>query len=537
MSKRRALILTLLEKCKSMKQLKQAHAQMITSNLAQEPYALSRLMAHFSLDPTPSALAHSLLLFDHIQRPTICIYNTMIKALLLHNHFIHTLQIYGRMLVHGHRPDHYTLPSLFKACASLQDSQMGDRIHALSLKLGLASDIFVANALIQMSVCCGDLIGARKVFDEMPLRSEVSWTVLISGYAKRGEVEIARQLFDEAPVKDRGIWGAMISVYVQNNCFKEGLVMFRMMQLADLEADEAVLVSVLCACGQLGALDVGLWVHGYVERVGLRLGVRLGTALVDMYMKCGSLGLAKKVFDEMRDRDSVCWNVMIMGLGVHGDGEGAFELFEGMQKAGFRPDDVTFIAIFTACNHSGMVCEGLREFGRMWEVYGIEPKGEHFGCVVDFLGRAGLFEEAMGVIRRIPASTSPLEEAIAWRALLSACWNHGETQLAEVAADRLVQLERHSGVYVLMSNIYAADGKFIDARRIRNMMKDRGVEKTPGCSSIEVNGSVHEFIAGEKIHPQMEEIYGILVKMNAQLDFAAHKPDLSEILEAKQTEA
>lgn len=351
-------------------------------------------------------------------------------------------------------------------------------------------------------------------------------------YTKRGEVEVARELFDESPVKDRGIWGAMISGYVQNNCFKEGLVLFRLMQLENLEADEAVLVSVLCACAQLGALDVGLWIHGYVERVRLPLGVRLGTALADMYLKCGSLGLARKVFHEMPERDSVSWNAMIMGLGTHGDGKGAFELFEEMQEAGFHPDDVTFIAIFTACNHSGMVYEGLREFGRMRDVYGIEPKGEHFGCVVDFLGRAGLFEEAMGIIRRIPASTGPLEEAIAWRALLSACWNHGETQLAEVAAERLVRLEQHSGVFVLLSNIYAADGKYNDARRIRNMMKHRGVEKTPGCSSIEVNGSVHEFVAGEKTHPQMEEIYGILVKMNAQFLYAAHKPDISEVLGA-----
>lgn len=181
MSKRRRLVLSLLEKCKAMEQLKQAHAQLITSDLAQEPYALSRLMAHFASDSTPSALAHTLLLFDQIQRPTICIYNTMIKALLVHNRFIPTLQMYGRMLVQGLRPDHYTLPSLIKACASLQDSRTGERLHALSLKLGLGSHVFVANALIQVQVACGDLSGARKVFDEIPLRTEVSWTLMISG--------------------------------------------------------------------------------------------------------------------------------------------------------------------------------------------------------------------------------------------------------------------------------------------------------------------------------------------------------------------
>lgn len=425
------------------------------------------------------------------------------------------------MLLDDQRPDHYTLPYLLKACANLRDNEMGERIHVLALKLGFISDIFVFNALIQMRVACGDLSGARKVFDEIPLRSEVSWTVMISGYSKQGEVDSARLLFDKAPVKDRGIWGAMISGYVQNNCFKEALVMFRLMQLSDLEADEAVLVSALCACAQLGALDLGIWIHGYATRIGLPLGLRFGTALVDMYVKCGNLSAGRKVFDDMRVRDLVCWNVMIMGLGVHGDGECAFKLFAEMQKAGFRPDDVTFIAIFSACSHSGMVYEGLREFNRMKQAHGIEPRGEHYGCVIDFLGRAGLFDEAIAIIQRMAASSRPSEKAIAWRALLSACRNHRQPQLAEVAAEHLVRLECHSGVYVLLSNIYADDGNYNNARRIRYMMKDRCVQKTPGCSSIEVNGAVHEFISGEKTHPQMDEIHGLLVTMkgNWSLDY------------------
>ncbi|KAF9626517.1 hypothetical protein IFM89_034451 [Coptis chinensis] len=251
----------------------------------------------------------------------------------------------------------------------------------------------------------------------MPVRSAVSWTVMISGYAKKGDVETSCLYFDNAPVKDRGIWGSMISGYVQNNCFKEGLEMFRLMQVAGFEPDEAVFVSVLSACAHLGAMDIGIWIHRYLDRKRSLLSIRLSTALIDMYARCGNLVLATKLFDDMGERDTICWNVMISGLAMHGDGQNAIKLFKEMDKAGFKPNDITFIAVFTACSYSG------------------------------------------------------------------------------VAAERLFELERHSGAYVLLSNMYAADGRYDDAKRIRKIMKDRGVEKTPGCSSIDLNGLVHEFIA------------------------------------------
>ncbi|MCL7024689.1 hypothetical protein MKW94_023503 [Papaver nudicaule] len=279
----------------------------------------------------------------------------------------------------------------------------------------------------------------------------------------------------------------MISSYVQNNCFKEGLAMFRLMQLTDLEPDEGIFVSLLSGCAHLGSVDIGIWIHRYLMRKQLPMTVQLHTALIDMYAKCGNLDLAKNLFDGMQEKDVICWNVMISGFTIHGDVENALALFEEMEKHGFRPNDITFIA--------------------------------HYGCVINLLSRAGLFEEAKEIILRMPASCSPSDEAINWRALLSACCSHGETSLAEVATERLVQLERHSGVYVLLSNMYAGSGKYDDAKRIRKNMKERGVEKTPGCSSIEVNGFIHEFVAGEKTHPQLEEIHNVMEKMTDQLEY------------------
>ncbi|TYI36220.1 hypothetical protein ES332_A03G127300v1 [Gossypium tomentosum] len=288
---------------------------------------------------------------------------------------------------------------------------------------------------------------------------------MISGYGQMGDIDTARLLFDEAPVKDRGIWGAMISGYVKNNCFKEGLYMFRLMQMSDTEPDEAIF-----------------------------------------------------------QRDVVSWNVMISGMAMHGDGGSAIQLFRQMEKDGVRPDDITFIALFSACSCSGLAFEGLRILDRMCNVYMIEPKSEHFGCIIDLLIRGGLFEEANQIIQRMPDSSNPSDEAIAWRALLSSYCSSGEAKLAEVAAEKLMRLEDHSGVYVLLSNLYASSGKHYDAKRIKQMMKSRGVNKVPGCSSIKINGEVHEFIAGEKSHLQMEEIHLILEKLDKQLHHAGLSP-------------
>ncbi|XP_042515494.1 pentatricopeptide repeat-containing protein At5g66520-like [Macadamia integrifolia] len=509
--------LKLLEKCKNIKQLKQTHAQIITSGLGNDNFALSRILA-FCSDPHRGSLSHAWQLFEQIEQPTMCICNTMIKAFLHNGDLIKTIEMYIKMLQNGLYPDNYTLPYVLKACANLQNSRLGEQIHGSSVKLGFLLDIFVGNTLILMYSNCGKVESARRIFDEMPWQDAVTWTVLISGYVKWGDVDTARLLFDEALIKDKGVWGSMISGYVQNNCFKEGLQMFRLMQSTDLEPDEAIFASVLCACAHLGALDIGIWIHRYVNLIGIPLGVRLNTVLIDMYARCGYLSLARKLFDGMQQKDVICWNVMISGLAMQGDGDSALKLFSEMERVGLRPDDITFLAVLTACSHSGMVFEGLQMFNSMSEVYGIEPKSEHLGCMVDFLGRAGLFKEAKEIVQKIPSTSNASEKAIAWRALLNACCHHRETQLAELAAEQLMRLERHSGAYVLLSNMYAASGKYEDAKRIRKKMYTKGVEKIPGCSSIEINGSVHEFIAGEKTHLRMGEIHELLEKMNKHLE-------------------
>ncbi|RDX65461.1 Pentatricopeptide repeat-containing protein, partial [Mucuna pruriens] len=509
--------LVLLEKCKNMKHLKQAHAQVFTSGLDTNTFALSRLLA-FCSHPHQGSLTYACRVFEHIHHPTLCIFNTLIKTFLLNGKLYSTLHVFTKMLQSGSSPDNYTIPYVLKACAALPSCSLGEMVHGYGSKSGLVFDIFVGNSLMAMYSVCGDVVAARHVFDEIPRLSAVSWSVIISGYAKVGDVDSARLFFDEAPEKDRGIWGAMISGYVQNNCFKEGLCLFRLLQLTDVVPDESIFVSILSACAHLGALDIGIWIHRYMNRAMVPLSIRLSTSLLDMYAKCGNLDLSKRLFDSMREKDIVCWNAMISGLAMHGDGASALKLFSDMEKARMKPDDITFIAVFTACSYSGKAHEGLHLLHKMCSVYKIEPKSEHYGCLVDLLSRAGLFEEAMVMLRRVTNSWNGSEKTLAWRAFMSACCNHGQAQLAERAAERLLLLDNHSGVYVLLSNLYAASGKHSDARRVRDMMRNKGVDKAPGCSSVEIDGVVSEFIAGEETHPQMEQVHSVLEKMHMQFD-------------------
>ncbi|XP_071717629.1 pentatricopeptide repeat-containing protein At5g43790-like [Rutidosis leptorrhynchoides] len=513
--------LRLLEKCKNMKQLTQVHAQSITCGLSQNHYTLSRLLAFCSQPhhyPNIGSLSHGLSILKHVQQPSIILYNTMLKACLLQKELNMLFHLYKKLFENCIYPDNYTLPYVLKGCVYGESLSLGEMVHGHCVKLGLVFDRFVGNTLMMMYCFFGKVLDARHVFDEMPKHCVVSWTVLISGYAKVGDVEVARLVFDEAPVKDRGVWGAMVSGYVQNNCFKEGLEMFRLMQSTSIIPDEAILVSVLGACAYLGTLEIGIWIYKLVDEMNLKCSLKLGTALMDMYCKCGKLDVAEKVFDEMSERDTICWNVMISGLAIHGEGLRALRLFSKMEMTGVKPDDITFIAVFTACSYSGMEHEGLKIFNKMCDVYSINPKTEHYICIIDLLSRAGLFIEAKSIIERMPNYCSPKGKAVAWRAFLSACEGYKQIEFARIAAERLMELENDSGVYVLMSNLYSSTDDVDGLQRTRKLMKKRGLDKVPGCSSIEVGGIVNEFVAGEKTNDHIEEIHKLLENLNRQSD-------------------
>ncbi|KAL8153711.1 hypothetical protein V2J09_011471 [Rumex salicifolius] len=311
------------------------------------------------------------------------------------------------------------------------------------------------------------------------------------------------------------------------NSSMEPLVLFSEMQGSSVSPNEVTLVALISACADLGALAQGTWAHAYALKNKLVLNRFVITALIDMYAKCGCLAPARQLFDEFPHRDTLCYNAMIRGLAVHGYGHCALELFEQLKTEGLRPDEVTLIVTMNACSHAGLVTVGCRIFDTMEEDYAIEPKLEHFCCLVDLLGRAGRLEEAMERIEAMPMSPN----AVIWRSLLSASRVHGNVKIGELALNHLVELEPEtSGNYVLLSNMYAKSGQWDEANKVRRLMKERDIDKAPGSSLVEIDGAIHEFLMGDRTHPDSKEIYMKLEEMNMRLQNHGHMVRTEEVL-------
>lgn len=272
------------------------------------------------------------------------------------------------------------------------------------------------------------------------------------------------------------------------------------------------------ACqAEVGAIDQGRWIHGVVVRMGTMMDEFLGSVLIDMYCKCGSIERALTVFREVREKDVTVWTTMITGLAFHGHGRKALELFSEMHGE-VTPNEVTFVAVLTACSHCGLVDEGLELFNSMKENYGIEPRIEHYGCLVDLFARSGRLAQAKDVIEKMPMAPS----RSIWGAILSSCRTHGNLEMAEIASRELLKLEpEKEGGYVLLSNIYAATKKWSYSDKIRDIMESRGVKKTAGCSSVVVDGINHDFVAADKQHPRWLDIQSTLISLNSEMRLAA----------------
>nr|AKH05174.1 chlororespiratory reduction 4 [California macrophylla] len=373
-------------------------------------------------------------------------------------------------------------------------------------------DLVSWNSMIDGCVKCGRIEDARELFDRMPKRDAVSWASMIDGYAKSWSIEIAAAMFEEMPDKDVIACNSMMAGYLQNGFFMEALDVFHYMTgECDLIPDDTSLSIVLSAIAQLGQLDEGIAIHGYIEENKTFLGGKVGVSLIDMYSKCGSVEDAMFVFRNIKEKDVDHWNAMIGGLAIHGLGESAFALFMEMERICVEPDDITFIGVLSACAHAGLVKEGLICFEIMRRIHKLEPKLQHYGCIVDILGRAGHVEEAWRVIEEMPIEAND----VIWRTLLSACRNHGNLSIGEPVAKHLINLDSsNSSSYVLLSNMYAGFGMWNEVNMVRTMMKERNLKKIPGCSWIELEGIVHEFFVQDKSHPRVAEIFLLLDNMS-----------------------
>ncbi|KAG1359178.1 pentatricopeptide repeat-containing protein [Cocos nucifera] len=529
----------LIRRCQSLRELRQIHAH-ITASPHLDPRTtaslLSRLLFFCATSPAGS-LPYASALFRRLPSPTLSAYNAMIQAHAMLSSPLSALSLYVQMLAAGVRPDHLTFPFLFKHCSLRVDSAAGRSLHAHVSKLGLHLDIFVQNAMIYMYSTCGLVDSARRMFDEMPHRDVVSWNSILIGYLRCGKLDLALRLFLDMKERNTRTWNSIITGFAQGGRSREALALFHEMQLSGNESakpDKVTVASVVSACASLGALDQGKWVHGYLKRHGLEFDVVIGTALIDMYGKCGCVERAMEVFQEIPNKDVLAWTAMISAFAIHGLGEEAFGLLEEMEWHGTKPNYVTFGALLSACAHAGLVEKGRWCFNVMKRIYLIEPQLQHYACMVDLLGRAGLFEEAERLIRSMPMEP----DLYVWGALLGACRMHGNVEVGERVAGYLIGLDPlNHAFYIILSDIYAKANRFENVKKVRSVMKECWIKKTaPGCSMIEVDGQVLELSAKGAPENLMMEIEWVLNGINGELKSTGYLPvNDEELLESPWT--
>ncbi|CAJ2638270.1 unnamed protein product [Trifolium pratense] len=506
-------IIQSLQKCKNFNSLKQIHAQIITTSLSFQTYCLSHLINITS----KFDLTYALTIFNYIPNPTIFLYNTLISSLInqsSENNIHLAFTLYNKILTHQNlQPNSFTFPSLFKACCFNPSLfRYGPLLHTHVLKFLLPPfDNFVQASLLNFYAKYGKLCVSRYIFDQINQPDLATWNIILGAYANNVNYHSYSNSFDDA------------------NFSFEALYLFNDMQVAQIRPNEVTFVALIRACSNLGALSQGFWVHCFVLRNKINVNRFLGTALVDMYSKCGCLNLACQLFDKMpeNDRDAFCYTAMIGGFAIHGYGNQALELYRKMKFKGLVPDDATFVVTMFACSHGGLVEEGLEIFESMKEVHGVQPKLEHYGCLIDLLGRAGRLKEAEERLQGMAMKPN----AVLWRSLLGAARLHGNVDVGEVALKKLIELEPEtSGNYVLLSNMYAIVGRWNDVKRVRTLMKHHGVNKLPGFSLVEINGAMHEFLTGDKTHPFSKEIYLKIAEINRKLQEYGHNARTAEVL-------
>lgn len=422
-------------------------------------------------------------LFECMPRRTSASWNSMIACYAHCGEFQEALTLFNRMLKDGAKPNAITITTVLSICAKTGDLSTGKRVSALIGEDDL-ENMIVCTALVEMYVKCRAIDEARQEFDRMPKRDVVAWSTMISGYAQNGRPH-------------------------------ESLDLFERMKAANCKPNEVTFVGVLSACAQFGSDELGEQIGNYVESQGLPLTSYLGSALIDMYTKCGHVGRAYNVFNRMEQKVVISWNSMIRGLALNGFAEDAISLYEKMVTEGVQPNEVTFVALLTACTHAGLVDQGMAFFEDMKKKHGLSPQVEHCACIVDLLCKSGRLWESYKFICDMEVDPN----AVIWSTVLSACRAHANVELAKLAADKFLALEpENSSIYVLLSNIYADAGLWGDVRKIRDMMRSKNVQKLSAYSWIELDGEVHRFLVQDSYHPRSAEIYEVVDGLGSQLD-------------------
>ncbi|CAA7035871.1 unnamed protein product [Microthlaspi erraticum] len=513
----------LIDKSVSVNEVLQIHAAILRHNIVLHRYPVLNLKLHRAY-ASHGKIRQSLALFHQTISPDLFLFTAAINTVSVNGLHDEAFLLYIRLLSSEIVPNEFTFSSILKSCST----ESGKAIHTHILKLGLGLDPYVATGLVDVYAKGGDVISAEKVFDRMPERSLVSSTAMITCYANQGNVDSARALFDGIRERDIVSWNVMIDGYAQHGFPNEALTLFqKLLTESKPNPDEITVVATLSACSQIGALESGRWIHVYIKNSRrIRLNVRVCTALIDMYSKCGNLEEAVSVFNDTPRKDIVAWNAMISGYAMHGYSREALRLFDEIK--GLQPTDITFIGLLQACAHGGLVKEGLRMFESMREEYGIKPKIEHYGCLISLLGRAGMLKRAYEIIRNMKMEA----DSVIWSSLLGSCKLHGDFVLGKEIAEYLIgQNIVNSGIYVVVSGLYASVNDYEGVAKVRSLMKEKGIVKEPGISTIEIDDKVHEFRAGDREHLSCKEIYEMLRKISELVKSHGYVPNTDAVLQ------
>ncbi|KAG6583948.1 Pentatricopeptide repeat-containing protein DOT4, chloroplastic, partial [Cucurbita argyrosperma subsp. sororia] len=427
--------------------------------------------------------------FERMDEKTVVSWTSMIAGYVREGLSDGAIELFNEMKSRGVLPDVYAVASILHACATNGNLNSGKSLHNYIRENNLETNSFVSNALMDMYAKCGSMRDAADVFSHMKRKDVISWNTMIGGYSK-------------------------------NRLPNEALSLFAEMQ-RESKPDGTTVACILPACASLAALDKGREIHGYALRNGYSKDKFVANALVDMYVKCGLLVLARSLFAMILNKDLVSWTVMIAGYGMHGYGSEAVSAFNQMRIAGIEPDEVSFISILYACSHSGLLDEGWNFFNIMKKECQIEPNLEHYACMVDLLARTGNLARAHKFIETMPIKP----DATIWGALLCGCRIHHDVKLAEKVAERIFELEpENTGYYVLLANIYAEAEKWEEVQKLRTRIGQRGLKKNPGCSWIEIKGKVNIFVAGDCSKPQAKKIELLLTRLRSKMKEEGYSP-------------
>lgn len=465
---------------------RQLHSSLIKMDSQLDSYLSVGLIDMYSkCEMTQDArMVHTLVMKDLIA------WNAMISGHLLNGEDRHAVSLFIDMYKEGLGFDHSTLSIVLKSAASFEAVEFCTQIHALSMKSGLKSDIYVVNSLLDTYGKCNKVGDAAKVFQECPIGDLVAFTSMITAYAQYGQCEDSLKLY------------------------------LRMLDQR-IKPDSFVCSSLLNACANLSAYEQGKQIHVHVLKFGFMSDAFAGNSLVNMYAKCGSIKDADYAFSVIPERGVVSWSAMIGGLAQHGHGQEALNLFSQMLNNGVEPNHITLVSVLCACNHAGLVDQAKSYFQSMKDMFGIEPMQEHYACMVDLLGRAGKLNEAMELVKTMPFQAN----AAVWGALLGAARIHKNVKLGQHAAEMLLVIEPDkSGTLVLLANIYASVGLWDNVAKVRRLMKDSKVKKEPGISWMEIKDIVYTFTVADRTHSRSTEIYAKLDELIGLMHKAGYVP-------------